>query len=807
MGNKHSNESASREESAPPPPPPPEKSKRHMATPSYREGLIGLHAQARKRVSEQQQDLDSSDEEGDGDERQNNEPRAGRLRNIFAAPIEVDTSFAAPVHPKSDKDEKFVRSALEGNFVFDNLGDFETDMLVNAFEKSSRGQGEKVIVQGEVGDYFYIIHKGSVAFEVDGAEVGTAKEGNSFGELALLYDCPRAATCITSSPCELWRVDQKTFRKILASGTMRNDGEVRDILRKVPFLKDLDVKYLNKISEALNEMKYSKGEKIVTKGEEGSVFYVIKEGKVKVHDIEVGQSKYDDQELSSGGYFGERAIVMKDKRVANVTALEDCTLLCLSKDDFEMTLGPLADLIIKTADKGKLKAMPLFENAGVRDHDFATMADLVEEVDFPKGHTFFAEGEAVSDRSLALFIVRKGTISIASKEGETHTLSVGGYFGDDNIRPSSADVMAKNTATAEEDCRVGLISLHDIESVVGNIQRLHTAKPKKIEKVKFSDLKKHRILGVGTFGKVWLVSKKSDKKAKKETFALKIQNKMDIIQYNQVDGVIREKNVMELIDSPFVIRLINTYQDDTFLYILQDLVQGGELFSVLHTDTTDGVSEKASKFYAANILEGLSHMHNHNIIYRDLKPENVLVDAKGYNVIIDLGFAKIVMDKTYTLCGTPLYLAPEVILSRGHDKGADYWSWGVLIYEMIDGVTPFYADNIDQMGLFKKIVRGKYDFSDKINPTVRDLVTKLLAQRSASRLGCLAGGDKDIRQHEWFADFDFNKLMKKELEAPWVPKLKDPFDTANFDNWDHEDKPPPKQRKLTKKEQKRFEAF
>eukprot|EP00566_Odontella_aurita_P000411 CAMPEP_0113529652 /NCGR_PEP_ID=MMETSP0015_2-20120614/2512_1 /TAXON_ID=2838 /ORGANISM="Odontella" /LENGTH=868 /DNA_ID=CAMNT_0000428305 /DNA_START=333 /DNA_END=2939 /DNA_ORIENTATION=+ /assembly_acc=CAM_ASM_000160 len=819
---------------APPASSPPAGTKmkpRMPATPSIREGLIGLHAKARTQGGAAAAGAGAPIPEGnEGEEdpslhlpEDSRRPQelatkteATRLRNIFAAPIQVDADFEAPVHPKSDADAEFISAALEGNFVFSNLGKDESKTLVDAFEKTSISRGETVITQGEVGDYFYILQSGTVNFQVNGNEVGSVGAGGSFGELALLYDCPRAATCVSAERCEIWRVDQNTFRKILASTSMKNDTAIRDILKQVPFLTDLDEKYLNKISEALSEMKVNKGDKIIRKGDEGKVFYVIKDGKVRVHDIEVGQSKYDDQHLSSGGYFGERALVTEEKRVANITASSDeCTLLCLSKEDFVKILGDLKDLILKTADKQKLKAMPMFDLPGIREYEISTMAELVDEIDYPKGHTFFSEGDPVSGRALSLFIIREGTIVMTNRVGKIHTLTTGGYFGDKNIAGSADDatVIAKNTIQAESDCRVGVLTLRSVTSVLGSTKRLRkvdedTAHPNKLDtNVKMEDLKKHRILGVGTFGKVWLVSKKTDKK--KEAFALKIQNKRDLLEYNQVDGVLREKNVMASIDSPFVIKLVNTYQDAKFIYMLLKLVQGGELFSVLHTDSRDGVSEMDSKFYAAGILEGLSYMHNRHILYRDLKPENVLVDERGYTVIVDLGFAKIVMDKTYTLCGTPLYLAPEVILSRGHDKGADYWSWGVLIYEMIVGVTPFYDHGIEQLELFKKIVQGRFIFPRSLMSTeARDIVRKLLTVRPSNRLGVLAGGDRDIRGHPWFADFDFDAMMNKEIKAPWVPKLKDPLDVSNFDNWDHLDTPPDKKQKaLNVKEQDMFKDF
>ena len=130
---------------------------------------------------------------------------------------------------------------------------------------------------------------------------------------------------------------------------------------------------------------------------------------------------------------------------------------------------------------------------------------------------------------------------------------------------------------------------------------------------------------------------------------------------------------MAKLDHPFIIKMVSSWKDEYKLYMLLKLYQGGELQSVIHTDTRDGIPEWAAIFYSANVLEGLNHMHRRNIIYRDLKPENVLLDSDGYCVIVDLGFAKVIKDKTYTFCGTPLYLAPEIIMQKGHDKGADHW--------------------------------------------------------------------------------------------------------------------------------------
>ncbi len=174
--------------------------------------------------------------------------------------------------------------------------------------------------------------------------------------------------------------------------------------------------------------------------------------------------------------------------------------------------------------------------------------------------------------------------------------------------------------------------------------------------------------------------------------------------------------------------------------------------------------------------------------------------------------AKYVKEKTYTLCGTPLYIAPEVVLNRGHDKGADHWSLACMIYEMICGLTPFYKDGMDQLSLFRAIVKGHFKFpksrSVSFSEPCKDLVTRMLVTDPFQRLGSLALGEKDIFRASWFEDINFEKLKRKELPAPWVPNIKDPLDTSNFENWDHlDDKAKSKDPPISKKDDELFQTF
>jgi CRP-like cAMP-binding protein len=527
--------------------------------------------------------------------------------------------------------------------------------------------GTIIIAQGDIGDYFYVVEDGQISFAVDGNHVGACTRGASFGELALLYNCPRAATCIANTNCRLWKVDQRTFRYMLANNNASQQKDTIDVLRKVQFLADLDESMLIKIADALTTVSFQAGERIINKGDVGEVFYILKEGRVRVHDIGFGDSQYVDQILGPGDFFGERALLTGDPRLANITAETASVTLCLSRETFEKTLGPLQDLIDHAMKKRVLMGVPIFANSNFQPYEMSRLTDLVTEVTFQQGEVLAEEGQPAKQN---LYIIRSGKIVVANENGMINNLTQGDYFGESLIVAEDGAV-SQQTITAEVQTSCGVLTRSAIESVIGHISRLgKTLAPvaSRLDKsINFKDLVKFRILGVGTFGKVWLVSHKKSGMP----YALKMLNKREIIGHHQVEGVIREKNIMTSIDHPFVVNLICTFQDDRYLYMLIELVQGGELFSVIHTETRDGIPNANSRFYAACILESLSHLHHRHITYRDLKPENILIDALGYCVLVDLGFAKIVMDKTYTLCGTPEYLAPEIILSKGHDKGVD----------------------------------------------------------------------------------------------------------------------------------------
>ena len=180
----------------------------------------------------------------------------------------------------------------------------------------------------------------------------------------------------------------------------------------------------------------------------------------------------------------------------------------------------------------------------------------------------------------------------------------------------------------------------------------------------------------------------------------------------------------------------------------------------------------------------MAYMHNLNILYRDLKPENLLIDREGFIKVVDFGFAKeiAVGDRTFTLCGTPDYLAPELLLGKGYREGVDIWALGVLIYEMLCGYSPFAADDPDQVTICTRIVKMRISYPPVLTDRVaKDLISKLLVRETTNRIGCMHHGHAEIKDHPWFEGVEWSRLKFKEVTAPWTPTIRSDQDTSNFD--------------------------
>nr|CAB3265169.1 cAMP-dependent protein kinase catalytic subunit PRKX-like [Phallusia mammillata] len=364
--------------------------------------------------------------------------------------------------------------------------------------------------------------------------------------------------------------------------------------------------------------------------------------------------------------------------------------------------------------------------------------------------------------------------------GDAQTLQVQSSHG-----TTTSSVGTSKDAKSMLACSVGNLNLPHLTTTVDPPQGPSTSKelpPISIgrlgNKISLADLEILSTIGTGTFGRVVLVKERHNK----EYFALKVMKISDIIRLKQVQHVKNEKVILSQIQHPFIVQLYWSHHDDTFLYMLLEFACGGELFSYLRN--AGRFNNATSLFYASEIVSALEYLHNLHIVYRDLKPENILLDRDGHTKLTDFGFAKKVEDRTWTLCGTPEYLAPEIIQSKGHGRSVDWWALGILTYEMLAGFPPFWDES--PFGIYQKILSGKVDFPKNLDASAKDLIKKLLAHDRTRRLGNMKNGTEDVKRHKWFKNIDWEAVSEKKMIPPIIPKVKHSGDTRNFEDYPEE---------------------
>lgn len=307
-----------------------------------------------------------------------------------------------------------------------------------------------------------------------------------------------------------------------------------------------------------------------------------------------------------------------------------------------------------------------------------------------------------------------------------------------------------------------------------NTKTLFTKADKKVSAEDFELLK---VLGKGAHGKVLLAEKKTGQKG---LYAMKIIKKQHIIESNQLEHTKAEKMILSYVSHPFLVSLQYAFQTDEKIYFVMEFMKGGELFQ--HLKRVKQFTEDQAKHIAACLVLALGHLHNKDYIYRDLKPENVLMDHNGFCKLTDFGLAKLlpVSELATTFCGTPEYLAPEVILDKGCNRPADWWSLGILVYEMIYGIPPFYSTNVQKM--YKNTILNTLKFKKhtECSDAAKDFISGLLVKKHRHRLGSIADS-LEVMNHAWFNDFDWSKLLNKKLDMPYKPLPSEDDWEANFD--------------------------
>ncbi|CAH2301752.1 cGMP-dependent kinase 2 isoform X1 [Pelobates cultripes] len=603
----------------------------------------------------------------------NNSKRKGAKEGISAEPTsrtydhigQSRFSFEKARVQKDSGEKKLITNALNKNQFLKRLDPHQIRDMVECMYERTYSQGDYIIKQGEPGSRIFVLA----------------------GRHLLVIMILAAHNLIASH-----------WKQTVCPSPILLSHKIRLYL-SVSLLKRLPEDKLMKIADCLEVEYYEKGDYIIRQGEEGSTFFIIAKGKVKVtQSTECNQEAQLIKMLEKGDYFGEKSLISDDVRSANIIADDNVECLAMDREKFNQTVG--------------------------------TYEELQEYL-----------------------------------EGYVATLNL-----DDERR------IAKRSRGGQH---VKAISLEMIQ-IKETVARLASSSP-------FENLEIITTLGVGGFGRVELVKMRNDNLA----FALKCIKKKHIVENRQQEHIHSEKNILEEASSPFIVKLYRTFKDNKYVYMLLEACLGGELWSLLRD--RGSFDETSAKFCIGCVTEAFEYLHSIGVMYRDLKPENLLLDSEGYVKLVDFGFAKKIFpgQKTWTFCGTPEYVAPEVILNKGHSFSVDFWSLGILLYELLTGSPPFTGP--DQMMIYNLILQGieKMEFHKRISRRSDELIRRLCRQNPTERLGNLKNGIADIKKHRWFNGFDWEGLGSRSLPSPLKPELEGPTDHSHFDNYPPDNDMPP----------------
>ncbi|CAM6058167.1 unnamed protein product [Sphagnum tenellum] len=296
-----------------------------------------------------------------------------------------------------------------------------------------------------------------------------------------------------------------------------------------------------------------------------------------------------------------------------------------------------------------------------------------------------------------------------------------------------------------------------------------------VERLGPQDFELLRVVGQGAFGRVFQVQKKGTT----EIYAMKVMRKDKIMERNHGDYMKAERDILTKVVHPFIVQLQYSFQTRTKLYLVLDFINGGHLFFQLYRQGT--FSEDLARMYCAEIICAVAHLHKNGIIHRDLKPENILLDSEGHVRLTDFGLAKEVDDSSpsNSLCGTMEYMAPEILLAKGHGKAADWWSVGILLYEMVTGQPPFAHSN--KQKLQQKIIKDKIKLPSYLTSEANLFLKGLLQKDASRRLGSGPNGSDELKQQKWFKSINWHKLEAREIVPKFIPAVSGKHCTANFD--------------------------
>jgi len=721
--------------------------------------------------------------------------------------------------PKTEDQTRLIKEAIVSNPTFGPIvADFSSAALIALADCASRATfslGEVIVKHGDSTSSMWIVGEGEVEILSEGKRESVLSSGMCFGELSSLNFPQRAFSVVALSDVLLWELRRECIVAMHAEPIKAKLVSHAVALGRTAFFKNQSDSFVQRVADTLREQTFSRGDYIFKQDDEADSLYLLMDGSLilELDGAEVTRLRAN-LSLGLSPSFGCNALTEFGKprrrtisvRVASIKA----DVLVLDRQLFWRVLRCAEDpLFIGLTARKRWNRLRAFAKSSVRkryevhneilgrvEHFSSlpvevrnTLAHGLRKSVFLRDEYVFKEGDVAN----VCYVMLHGLVSVMIdgvemsrmeadfETSKTPVIGIQALFGDAR-RKASIRVLSHRLEV--------LAIMQESYRAVADVNLLGRPSPRVLGLKKSDglviqyhpeDLVELGLLGNGGFGTVTLVKHRPTE----YLFALKAVSKGYVIAQNMQDCIMNERNILRMVNSSFLIRAVAFFNSPQRLLVLTELALGGELYDVCEKNKLFGKKEEC-RFFLACVFAALEHLHSRQIVYRSLKSENVLLDESGYAKLKDFGFAKVILGRTTTVCGTPHYFAPELVMGMPYDVSVDWWALGVLLFELNTGTTPFEADEPQRM--FAKIACGAaamvFPPRSEIWP---DLVVSLCAKISSERLPMRSGGANRIRLHEYYVktrceeeDFHWTSFYERSMKPPFLPEARCCESTRNF---------------------------
>ena len=659
-------------------------------------------------------------------------------------------------------------SNYEENLKFINGLDLPLDttfksIIANNLIQEIYVKGQYICKEGEIGSCMYMIKDGEVECLKGDKVIRILKKGENFGQKALLEGDIRTLDVKAKTDCKIYSISSEFFKNQFGDNYKEHlyHSFVKSSFKFSKVFGNINQKIISKTlsffsfrSLKNNEIVYEKGQKINEK------LCAVLEGNIvdkKINKIEAKRYEilYENKLIE-----GSNDIIKN-----NLVADPDCILAEIDYEKFKEILG--GDLKTAQTKSNQLTSfgnIPLFRILSDEKIEFLQNNLKIEK--FANGKKIINQGD-IGDK---LYIIKQGRVDFFVNSRYIRSLNDGEEFGARSLILTSDKRTATAIANGEVYCYTLTANIFKSILEPNLCEYFQNKIYLEDNTIELKDLDNIKELGSGSFGCVNLVRNKKNK----YTYAIKALNLEQIKKENLETCVELEKNVLLKIDHPFIMKMVKYLKNDTYIFFINEYIKGKELWEVIRDIGL--LNKEQTQFYGASILLAMNYLHKQKVIYRDLKPENVMVNTKGYIKIIDFGTVKEIEDRTSTIIGTSHYMAPEITKGGGYSFEVDIWSIAICMYEFFCGHLPFGDDYEDPMDIYKAVCKEDLEFPKFVDDNkFIELMNKMLTKNPTKRLWKF----KQIKEDPYFSDFDWNKLISLSYPAPYIIKMKEDKENNN----------------------------